>query len=93
MRKARPAPKGKGCRKTDYAHEERKACKLRELVEDIMPTRNTVADAPLDRMVLAFVGLRPRTRLQFKLLSQSLGLTEVPSFESMAGCYTATLTR
>jgi len=38
-----------------------------------MPTRNTVADAPLDCMFLAFEGLQPRTRLWIKPLSQSLG--------------------
>src|ERR1700731_1871888 len=73
MRKARPGPKGKGCRRKDYAHAERKACKLRKLVEDIMPTQNTVADAPLECMFLAFEGLQPRTRLWIRPLSQSLG--------------------
>jgi len=38
-----------------------------------MPTRNTVADAPLDCMFLAFEGLQPRTRLWIRPLSRSLG--------------------
>jgi hypothetical protein len=38
-----------------------------------MPTRNTVTDAPLDCMFLAFEGLQPRTRLRIRPLSQSLG--------------------
>jgi hypothetical protein len=38
-----------------------------------MPTRHTVADAPLDCMFLAFEGLHPRTRLWIRPLSQSLG--------------------
>jgi len=50
MPKARPRPKEKAVNNNDYAQEERNPRNLCVLVEDILPTRNTVADAPLYRI-------------------------------------------
>src|ERR1700730_8758426 len=71
MRKARSGPKEKAAGRTITRTRNASRCKLCGLGEDILPTPNTVPDAPLDRMLFALRHLEPRTRLAVQPLSQS----------------------
>src|ERR1700694_3163723 len=72
MGKARSGPKEKAAGRTITRARNASRCKLCGLGEDILPTPNTVPDAPLDRRLLASRHLQPRTRIAVQPLSQSL---------------------
>src|ERR1700694_479274 len=72
MGKARSGPKEKAAGRTIARARNASRCKLCGLGEDILPTPNTVPDAPLDRRLIASRHLQPRTRIAVQPLSQSL---------------------
>src|SRR5258708_2967622 len=72
MRKARSGPKEKAAGRTITPNSKASRCKFSGLGQDILPTANTLTDAPLDPLLLASRHLKPRTRIAVQLLSQSL---------------------